>query len=356
MPKQWKSMITNITVCFLTFVLFTDAFCQRQVNKALAKPLVTAILDESGAKRDEIVLRHGDQVTILAQGRNLHLVKKAQLFQRNTRIPQADAEVKILQVASSQIQLSLQIKTTRFQGSGFYLQLQDTKENQLADTKINRITLTTSPVKVAAGRTVIPGGRTPVQTGIKPPSRTTPGRTPAPGTAARQTATRNALSPRTKQFRGKAVSALAKDGSYTASAQDEFINFMEAVLEEHPHSDIMGLIFEVFKASIDEANEDKRYFLEKLAEMNEIAEAQAEYLQELTEAMGGSGGCDDEDINEFQKFLVEVTTEFKRFDNLGQLKVKQKENKIQNLKTSRATILRKMQDDADSIKRKKSSK
>jgi len=48
-------------------------------------------------------------------------------------------------------------------------------------------------------------------------------------------------------------------------------------------SDIMATLFLVFRESIEEANEDKKYFLEKLRTMNKISQALGDYLKELNE-------------------------------------------------------------------------
>ncbi len=48
-------------------------------------------------------------------------------------------------------------------------------------------------------------------------------------------------------------------------------------------SDIMATLFLVFRESIEETNEDKKYFLEKLRMMNKISQALGDYLKELNE-------------------------------------------------------------------------
>ena len=58
---------------------------------------------------------------------------------------------------------------------------------------------------------------------------------------------------------------------------------------------IMEALFLVFKESIDEMNEDKQYFLEKMKMHNEVAEAMGDYLRELNNAMNEGGGSKDEE-------------------------------------------------------------
>lgn len=59
-----------------------------------------------------------------------------------------------------------------------------------------------------------------------------------------------------------------------------------SILAEHmiPASDIMASLFHIFRESIEQTNEDKKHFLEKLTTMNEISEAMGNYLKELTNA------------------------------------------------------------------------
>jgi hypothetical protein len=45
--------------------------------------------------------------------------------------------------------------------------------------------------------------------------------------------------------------------------------------------DIMKVLFDVFRESINQTNADKNYFLNRLAEQNEISEALMNYLEEL---------------------------------------------------------------------------
>ena len=70
----------------------------------------------------------------------------------------------------------------------------------------------------------------------------------------------------------------------TAANQHEFAQYMKALEAQHPHGNIMEVLFLVFRESIKETNEDKKYFLMKLQEFNKMGEALSEYLSELVEA------------------------------------------------------------------------
>jgi hypothetical protein len=82
----------------------------------------------------------------------------------------------------------------------------------------------------------------------------------------------------------------------TPGAEDsaEFHAALSHFHQQFPSDDLMAQLFYVFKESVDQTNADKRYFLGRLSEMNEIAQALSEYLQYLNSASGklGSGGND----------------------------------------------------------------
>jgi hypothetical protein len=66
-------------------------------------------------------------------------------------------------------------------------------------------------------------------------------------------------------------------------------------LESHPDQDPMRAAFMVFRASIQQTNADKAYFLSKLQRYNQIGNALSDYLKQLNDAMGSGSGCSDED-------------------------------------------------------------
>jgi len=65
------------------------------------------------------------------------------------------------------------------------------------------------------------------------------------------------------------------------SAINEFNQRMRALETAQPHGNIMEVLFLVFRESIKETNEEKKYFLIKLQEFNKMAEALSEYLSDL---------------------------------------------------------------------------
>jgi hypothetical protein len=69
-----------------------------------------------------------------------------------------------------------------------------------------------------------------------------------------------------------------------AANQSEFMSRMKGLASEFPHGNIMEVLFLIFKDSIKEVNEDKKYFLKKLMMYNDMAEGLSEYLQELLPA------------------------------------------------------------------------
>jgi hypothetical protein len=76
-------------------------------------------------------------------------------------------------------------------------------------------------------------------------------------------------------------------------------DFVEHVEAGDPGVNIMALLFFVFRESIEQTNEDKKYFLAKLRMYDTMGEALSEYLSELAQAArdmgspgnGQAGGC-----------------------------------------------------------------
>ena len=65
---------------------------------------------------------------------------------------------------------------------------------------------------------------------------------------------------------------------------DGFFVKIGALQSKFPESgDIMALLYYVFKESIHQQNEDKKYWLNKLADRNKINDAINEYMNELTD-------------------------------------------------------------------------
>jgi hypothetical protein len=67
----------------------------------------------------------------------------------------------------------------------------------------------------------------------------------------------------------------------TPANNAEFITKMKAVEAQFPNGNIMEVLFLVFRESIQQTNEDKKYFLVKLQEYNDMAEGLSKYLDQL---------------------------------------------------------------------------
>lgn len=79
---------------------------------------------------------------------------------------------------------------------------------------------------------------------------------------------------------------LAKDGGYTQNTRKAWISELQENMSYRVKvGDIMQALFEIFKQSIEIVDEDKQYFLDKLAEMNKISQELENELKDLTAAM-----------------------------------------------------------------------
>jgi len=74
--------------------------------------------------------------------------------------------------------------------------------------------------------------------------------------------------------------------------QAEFTDRLDSVIASHGSSNILEVLFIVFKESVSETQENKKYFLEKLAQMNRMNEALSDYLDELADASRKLGGME----------------------------------------------------------------
>jgi len=70
-----------------------------------------------------------------------------------------------------------------------------------------------------------------------------------------------------------------------------FFARLDRFMAEIPNNDPMGPLFLIFKESIRQTNEDKRYFLDKLKKHNEIQEAMAVYLKDMDHTAMKTTGC-----------------------------------------------------------------
>jgi hypothetical protein len=69
----------------------------------------------------------------------------------------------------------------------------------------------------------------------------------------------------------------------TPGNQQKLIEKMADLQASQPHGNIMEALFMVFRESIRDTNEDKKYFLTKLQEYNKMAEELSKYLSELVD-------------------------------------------------------------------------
>jgi hypothetical protein len=74
---------------------------------------------------------------------------------------------------------------------------------------------------------------------------------------------------------------LAVQNPTNATYEQAFARRLNALLKSTGDQNIDAMLFLVVKESIKDQNENKKYWLNRLAEMNKIAEAQADYLKYL---------------------------------------------------------------------------
>lgn len=104
-----------------------------------------------------------------------------------------------------------------------------------------------------------------------------------------------------KQFMNKlenVVKMIVQDESYSRRAKNEFIKALNPHVTQFPHRNVMEALFKLFKDAINEQNKDKAYWLRKLADANNLADALGEYLNELNDMaidIGGGEGSGDSD-------------------------------------------------------------
>lgn len=87
----------------------------------------------------------------------------------------------------------------------------------------------------------------------------------------------------------EADAAIAAGRSAVASPTNralraEFADRLGALVDSQGNGNIIEVLLWVIKESVSEMNEDKRYWLSKLAEQNEMSAELSEYLKELSEA------------------------------------------------------------------------
>jgi len=109
---------------------------------------------------------------------------------------------------------------------------------------------------------------------------------------------------------------LAVQNPTNAAYEQAFARRLNALRQSTGNSDIFAMLFMVFKESIVEQNEDKRFWLTKLQMMNTIAEALRDYLKYLNEKMSqleeAKAKQDDEDAD--KRGPEKVRVDLKVFD------------------------------------------
>jgi hypothetical protein len=97
----------------------------------------------------------------------------------------------------------------------------------------------------------------------------------------------------------------------TGANRAEFLSQMRALESVYPNGNIMEVLFLVFRESIKETNEDKKYFLIKLQEYNKMAEELSDYLSELVEK---SQQLSDASVGQKYPDKIHISVETKEFD------------------------------------------
>ena len=118
----------------------------------------------------------------------------------------------------------------------------------------------------------------------------------------------------------KIVKKIVKDGSYSNDASSEFRKTLIDYRKIFRHADVMAKLFHLFKIAIEGSNEDSRYFLDRLEEMNAIAEEQGEYLKELNqkaiEIEDNISGNEHDESDEFGPAALEVEVEVRDYSQV----------------------------------------
>lgn len=79
---------------------------------------------------------------------------------------------------------------------------------------------------------------------------------------------------------------LAVEYPTNAAYERELVRQLDALLESAAGTDVAAALYHVFRESIEQQNEDKRYWLKRLEEMNEISDALSDYQEHLRDKAG----------------------------------------------------------------------
>jgi hypothetical protein len=118
----------------------------------------------------------------------------------------------------------------------------------------------------------------------------------------------------TENFQGAVGALNGYVQNPTQQNLEGFAEYMNRIEAEQPNGNIMEVLFLVFKESIQETNEDKKYFLKKLSMFNDMAEELSgylEYLTDMSQELSAKGEGKKYPEKEY------ITIETKRFDLSG---------------------------------------
>jgi hypothetical protein len=79
-------------------------------------------------------------------------------------------------------------------------------------------------------------------------------------------------------------------------------------------SDVIGTLFHVFKQSIEDSNEDKKYFMQKLRVLNEVKESLRDLLRELNDITIEVNNSNKNDKNYDEATIIDNTV--KKLDRM----------------------------------------
>jgi len=117
--------------------------------------------------------------------------------------------------------------------------------------------------------------------------------------------------------------------------------------------DTMEALFNTFKESIEEMNEDKEYIKKKMEMYNEIGDAVSDYMKELNEAgMNMWGAEESEDLTKITNAQIEAINKFEKQipligKTLKSIKIPNKDKKkevLNNLKALKKNVRNKKVD------------
>jgi len=97
----------------------------------------------------------------------------------------------------------------------------------------------------------------------------------------------------------------------TPANLNNFASKFTALMDANPNANVMELLFLVFRASIEDMNKDKEYYLYKLQDYNKMAQSLSDYLQYLT---GVSQDLAAQSVNNSKANEIGIDYDTKSFD------------------------------------------